>query len=606
MMKRLYICFLLLAMVSTAVIAQDVQQKDDAKKEAKATKPKKEKKAKEPKAKKEKAKKSSSKAAAKTTASKTSKTNKKLKKDTPEYEAQMRASKIAMDSVLKYNRETGDMLMKFADIQCEKFGNDPVFMDSVAESFYTIYNNEIFGERRYSALKKMYPEYTEAYLTEARLFHSMAWYEDAEGWHFKTDLLKKAKEKIDSAKIVMPNDPEPYMVWFRLQAKRMPTDADKEIDTLKLVIPSYPADLEAAKTYDYMATGEYRALLQNAFDHYCAVDMNTMKNTDLYNFAFLCTRANIKEFWERGDSVVKFCSKKYPEYHNINRMGLWISGKLRKWDDAIEFGETFFEKCDTIQKTYIDYQWLALAYFTTKKYDQAIEWYEKMIEMPNIPKSDNVEALNNIVGCYRFLKKNDDALLAFKKLEEYKKSIDKPMEASDYQNLIETYYNIMADTTYSKEEHIRACEVYDSLCQISAKASPNYTGLLYSWAINIGAKSYVAFDNPDLGWKHPKIYEVASRAIEADKAYQKTIDEIPDNDVYYLMEAYHWLLEYYIAWGKEKYQEMFECTEAMINMPLEFDLPTLRSEFKVNYIKWMNGAETVNGSLRRQGYGKKK
>jgi len=606
-------------MVSTAVIAQDVQQKDDAKKEAKATKPKKEKKAKEPKAKKEKENKSASKAAAKTTASKTSKTNKKLKKDTPEYEAQMRASKIAMDSVLKYHSETGDMLMKFADIQCEKFGNDPVFMDSVAESFYTIYNNEIFGERRYSALKKMHPEYTEAYLTEARLFHSMAWYYengDPNKPMIKRELLEKCKIKIDSAKIVMPNSAEPYMVWVNLQAKHKHHTKtpmiDEELQALKQKFPDYPGYRETARYYEDILAKKDKSFLLDAAEYYeKAGKYNELSAAHWTNFALLVYKY-YRSFPEEnyGINIANKGLEKFPNYPKLLRAKLWNSGVYEKWDEILGMSDNYFELTDTLEPSYYDYKYLAEAYHKKKKYTEAINAYLQELELINDSSKEQLrekyKAMLNIVDCNNMLSKYNDAIKIFNDFCNYKKVYGETIEYADYNNGIKSYIYAAIDTLYKipTETRIQYLTSADSLLQISAEVSPNYTTAINQRRLIQITYSKISFENG--GWKNDyfsksEILEAAQRLVNSVTSKAK----IEDIDYFRLMQGYYWTLLHYLF--ANDLENMYHTSEIMLSddMPMDIMLPNLTKDQKADYQQWYNYALEQNIKFQSK-YGKKK
>lgn len=619
MMKRLYICFLLLAMVSTAVIAQDVQQKDDAKKEAKATKPKKEKKAKEPKAKKEKAKKgekASPKVAVKTTVS--SKTSKKIKKNTPEYEAQMRASKIAMDSILKYRiKDTPDDIMNFADIQCEKFGWDPVLMDSIAESFYTIYNNEVYGERRYSALKKMHPEYTEAYLSEARLFHSMAWYYengDPNKLKIKPELLEKCKIKIDSAKILMPNSAEPYMLWVRLQAQYKHYNdtlsvatIDEELEALKKKLPDYPGYLDAARYYEDILAKKDKNFLLDAAEYYeKAGERNELSAAHWNNFAILVFqyyRSFPKE--DYGINIANKGLEKFPNYPPLLRAKLWNLGRYEKWDEVIKMSETFFEQTDTLQPSFNDYKYIAKAYENKKRYTEAIDAYNKELEMVK----DTTEIMNtlfDLVNCYNKTEQYGKAIENFSVFESLRNKLGRSMEYYHYNQLITAYLYQGSDTTFTDDDRILFFEKADSICQIAIKVDSEYTTMINDvrfWSILVGGLSRTK-KYPDFGEEFVILPEFLEGAERLYKSAEEIVDK-KDDDYYFMMKGYYWAMQHYNF--KNDKENAYLMSEKMlsIDMPTEFELKKLRKSRKAEYTDWSDKATMINAALSGT-YGNKK
>lgn len=553
MMKRIYICLLMLMLLSTATFAQ--------------------------------------------------------KKGSPEYNAQLRATIIAMDSVLKYSRVVPDILMRFADEQCAKFKNDPAVMDSIAEAFYRFYNNEIYGERRYAELKRLHPEYSEVYLNEARMFHSIAYKRDEHGVMKRDSAnLTKARVLKDSAKIKMPNSPEPYLLWMRLQAKFDEKDADDEIEALKRNFPNYPADLEAARYYDFIAKGDYNYLLVNALNHYEKVDLNTMKNSDLANFSVLCNRANSADIWQKGLTVAEFGINKFPDYATLYRFALWNAGKLKKWDEAERYGDMFIQLSDTIQKLSNDYKYLGRAKQGKKSYSSAIDMFRLQLAVPGISNSDYASALGEIVDCYSEQNDIEHTEQAYAEYEKFKKDHDMALDAADYYKIIDLYRTVMQDTTIEEKAYrMRTFEKMDSLCQLAVVASPKNTGLFNSISLNF-LRSYLNDKLGEVDVTDPLMHDYAVRAIDQNLAYQATLNqfEIPNNDSYYLMESYYWLLEHYANSGSAGMQDAFKVAEKMkMEMPMAMELTELASGRKSSYQRWEDRANYIYEHLKKT-YGKKR
>ena len=541
------------------------------------------------------------------------------KQGTTEYEAQRQAAIEALDTVIYIAGNQGlrkrvfgekttlvtDQLLKFVDEVCEKFKNDPVLMSAVAESFFTRYGNQIYGERRFDELKKMHPTFVDAYINEGRLWHALAYRPNEEGKIVRDSaMLAKARVQFDSAKVVMPKNPEPYMVWMRLQAKYDDADGDAEIEKLKKAIPSYPADLEAARYYNTIAQGDYNYLLLNALNHYEKVNVATLDPTNLAQYSLLCNRANGKQYWERGLDLAKAGIKKDPNMATLYRFGLWNAGKAEKWDDAVEMGLAFFEKGDTIEKTVADFKWLSSARMERKEYEEALQLLQRELEMPDITAKDKSDALGDVVDCYRRLGDLDEATRAFGKFESFRKTNNMQMEAVHYQLLFNAYSDIVLDSAYAVSERMRAYEKYDSIVRLAIVASPNYTGLL-SYNNLQRAGVYATLEGGD--YTHPKIAEVANYAIEVNKSYQATLDpfNIPNNDTYYLMYAYYMLLEHYANSGSIALQKAYDTAEIMLEMPLAVELTNLSAGRVNEYTQWTARAERISNLLKNT-YGKKK
>ena len=544
------------------------------------------------------------------------------KQGTTEYEAQRQAAIEALDTVIYiagnqdlrkkvFGEKTTlvtDQLLKFVDDVCEKFKNDPVLMSAIAESFFTRYGNQIYGERRFDELKKMHPTFVDAYINEGRLWHALAYRPNEEGKIVRDSaMLAKARVQFDSAKVVMPKNPEPYLVWMRLQAKYDDADADAEIEKLKKAIPGYPADLEAARYYNTIAQGDYNYLLLNALNHYEKVNVATLDPTNLAQYSLLCNRANGKQYWERGLDLAKAGIKKDPNMITLYRFGLWNAGKAEKWDDAVEMGMQFFEKGDSIEKTTADYKWMATARLEREEYEDALQLLKREIEIPSITAKDKSDALGDMVDCYRRLGDLDEATRAFGQFESFRRANNLQMEAAHYQLLFNAYSDIVLDSAYAVSERQHAYEKYDSIVRLAIAASPNYTGMLsFNDMGRVLVYAQISSTGDNNEWlQHPKIEEVAKYCIEVNKAYQSTMNqfEIPVNDTYYLMFAYRYLLEFYVQTDRQ--EEAYRVSEIMLDMPMAIELTGLSESRVKDYTNYTSRAEQISSVFGKK-YGKKK
>lgn len=613
MMKRLYICILLLTMVSTAVIAQDAQQKDDAKKEAKAAKPKKEK---APKA---------EKAAAKTTVS--TKISKKVKKDTPEYDAQIKASIQAMDSVLKNSRKisneiTQDHLMKFADMQCEKFGNDPVFMDKMAEAFYLNFS-DVYGAERYASLRKMHPTYIDGFISEAKLFNDLGW-KDAPA--YDPSKLEAAKALMDSAKIAFPTSTEPYMRWIYWQCpyrwvkktgyENLSVDAELEAVTKKF--PEYPAYLNVAKMYDQELSKKAGldkdvmiSYIVYAGEFYGKANPEKFSRIDIVNYADICDQINSQESLEKGINILNYGIEREPDYPYFYRYKMYINYKLKNWEQVIELGEQLFEKIDTLPILIRDYECLANASVQKKDYHGALDYLKRQLALGTNDNTKQALALRNIIDCYNGLNMIDSAANAYKTFEEFKKSHDMPMTINDYQKIMVTYQSIVTDTLRAKDERINYFYKLDTLLSKMGEVSPENIGYVENTRFNLLYNRLgLEVEDGDKIIARPEILEACERMIKAIKNMQENQAEAEkdENDTYYLMRAYFYTIQHYTnqegstGWGKA-----FEYTEIiMYDMPYYSEFEKLPNVRKNEYARWTSEAERLNSIFKKNGFGKKK
>lgn len=552
MMKRIYICLLMLMVLSTATFAQ--------------------------------------------------------KKGSPEYNAQLRATIIAMDSVLKYSTKTPpDILMKFADEQCAKFKNDPIVMDSIAEAFYRFYNNEIYGERRYSELKRLHPEYTDVYLTEARLFHSMAWYEDAEGWHCKSNLLEKTKTKIDSAKIFMPANAKPYMLWVRLQSKFRhtklpdyePPTIDSELAELKKKLPAYPAYLETARYYEEILAKRDKNWLLDAAEFYEKAGENGEMTAPFWvNYSLMCYTYYNNFEPEHGIKIAQKGLQQFPNYPRLLRAKFWNEGRFDKWDDVLETGMKFLELRDTLPMLVDDYRWLGTANLKKKKYSEAIEFFNKQQELGIRDSIQQVACFRNLLDCYNGLDQFEQAIETFSKLKSYKAQNDMEMSIFDYLKIEPTYRNQAIDTTLIAEKRLEYFMKLDTICAIEAKLSPEDVGSVLNRRLNY-IMMRIGVEQGEQDIKRPEVLEGAQNLVDAVNALQMNQSEAKRDvrDTYYLVTGYRAIMVHY--YFTDQHEEAYKIAEKILyDLPEAMELQGLSAAMANQYQSYKSAAQQIYDTLR--------
>lgn len=537
------------------------------------------------------------------------------KQGTTEYEAQRQAAVQAIDSILyicghdSINRKRFkktfpiDDIGKFIDGVCEKFKNDPILLDSVARAYYRFYVNEELSKQRYWTLKKLYPDYKEAFLSEARMYHNAAWYwdNDLQKYAYRTDLLSKSKEQIDSAKIVMPQSSEPYMLWFRLQAEFDPSLAYTELDTLKMRIPSYPGYLEAAQYCEKLVKAKNdRSYLLNARDCYNKAKLEIMKPNNLVDYASVCYEVNQLEDINRGIEVMDFAIKNYPSYPYSYRFKFWLHGKLEQWDEAIATANTFFEKKDTISDLFSDYKWLAMAYYNKKQYSEAIQNYKRELAVGMKDSIENALAMRTLVDCYTKLENYDVAISSFSDFENFKRSKGMKVTFYDYSFLDNAYVFAAQDTIYAVSERLKNYHCADSVAILMGSISPEDIAWVDNRRLDI-ILGVIQAEEGELNITRPEVLEACERL-------EKTILAIPETerkgtDNYYLMNAFYYKMEHFIYTDKK--QEAWEISDKIVGeMPWTSQLTDLHPNYAKTYESRLARAQNVNTAYAV--YGKKK
>ena len=540
-------------------------------------------------------------------------TEKVAKKGTLAYNAQREAARIAMDSIMRFTRTKDesekhfgeylqqDYVVKFADLLCAKFDNDPVFMDSVASGFYTIYGDAFLGEKRFAELKQLHPNFVDAYYTEALLFHTLAWAESSTSYN--PEFLRKAKEQIDSAKLIVPNDPEPYMKWVRWQGKYDPEGITGEIDTLKMKIPNYPGYLEVARDFDRYSEND-RRFLPSAKAIYKKAERDAMKPQDFSGYSLVCYRVGdiqkLKEDFEEGVAVANEGMARFPDYPYLLRMKLWNQGgmttvpripsdeKKIMWDSLYVTSQAFKELPDSFQRLSNDYRWMAQASMETKHYSEAIKLFKQQLEAGVTDSIQYALALRNMVDCYTNLELYDDAEKAYFRFEGYKKEKSMEMTITDYQKLFLVYYYQGGDTLNMAPDRKNYFQKADSLLAIMGEVSPENIGYVNNTRLQI-ALQLAGLEGSD--YSYPPVLEAANRLVKSMLAVSES--EREPNDWYYMMRGMRYAMEHYIF--ADLKGEAWVCADEILGLPMSMELTGMSSSRAKEYDQHTSRAESVLG-----------
>lgn len=516
-----------------------------------------------------------------------------------------------LKEMLRNSREAPDELMKRADDECKRFRNDAVFMDSVAEAFYTVYNNEVFGDRRYEELRKVHPKYKgQSYLNQARIYHSMAWRDGENGWGYVEDFIKIANNYIDSAKLAMPKSPEPYLVKIRLQApfKHYSLNngspfynIDEELAEVKAKFPKSKPYLDIARYYEEVLAKKEKAMLLDAAEYYeKAGEHNELKAAHWNNFAILVYQYH--NSFAKEDYGVEIANKgleRFPKYAPLYRAKLWNEGAYKKWNDVLDTDKKMAKYRKKLKPSYIDYKYVAQAYENLKRYDDAIEAYSKELELID-SDTEKMNTMFSLVSCYNRISQYDKAINLFAEFEALRKKVGKDIEYYHYNQLIRAYLYQGADTMQTKEARIHYFEKADSVCQLAAVASPEYITHINDvrfWTILVGGLSKVKYDgfNGDFT-ALPEFLEAAERLYKSGEAKEKR----EDIDYYFIMKGYYWTMMHYLF--LDDHDNTLQMADKMLStdMPLGMELPSLSESRKKEYSQWYEKAEEIWSAFRRK------
>lgn len=326
------------------------------------------------------------------------------------YIAQRIATITAMDSILK-NVNGTDALMRFADIKCREFENDPQLMRPIASLFATSSGLIDLSVKRYQEIKKLYPNDFESYSDyAATMFDFSIKVNPNSSLTRDPNWFNLAKAQIDSAKVALPNDIRPYTWWiarctFYSYNDSMQNFINEEVEALRKKFPQNNADYEAAKIlgnkkdyplnmtnfeHSYIDDGEggfvdkwfFQAEARRdslAQYYYDKADINTLtadvltivsnyyyESTEIKNI----TRAGRALLYKKGLERAALGMKKFPDNDNFKYLQLWHAAELARYHYLVA-------NSDSVKKMGGDRKWdeldLCNSYAT-----QALQAYENL------------------------------------------------------------------------------------------------------------------------------------------------------------------------------------------------------------------------------------
>ena len=221
--------------------------------------------------------------------------------------------------------------------------------------------------------------------------------------------------------------------------------------------------------------------------------------------------------------------KKNARHAAFNRLAMYNYTDLKRFDEAIKAADAFFTESDKADYSYLDYMYYGHLLEALKKYDEAVEQYEKAIQLD----PTKTDLYKNISSAYE--QKNDykKAISAYQK---YYASLDKEHQTPDLQfQFGRLYYGAGTQTdslTINAEERKQALMAADSVFHSIAEAAPDsYLGNFWR------ARANSALDpETTLGLAKP-FYEEVATLLESK------------NDPHYnsaLVECYSYLGYYYL------------------------------------------------------------
>ena len=328
-----------------------------------------------------------------------------------------------------------------------------------------------------------------------------------------------------------PQDPTAYVKYARVYQRVDPKGAVAMLEKLRSVKPDYPVD--GAAGYMYSSNNQ----LKSAMNYYDKVqDVTSLDDYILFDYALT---AYALEQYDKAVSLAQSGIRKYPNYGSFNRVALYSLDKLKKYDEAVNYGSKLFAATDTVKYTPQDYINYAEALVNTGKYDEAIAAYKHIPEVD----ADNKEANKLIADTYAKAKKFPEAVAAY---EQYLK--DKGEEAltyKDYDNFADIYLEqaeAAATEAEKKAAYKKASDMYGVIVDKYDYAASYavYKQAVVNYQINPDLKTGLSlpYYQKYIELVEPKAEKTASEQSKLASAYQYLAVHYIQNDK--VAEAKKW------------------------------------------------------------------
>lgn len=202
-----------------------------------------------------------------------------------------------------------------------------------------------------------------------------------------------------------PKNPDGYIKYANIYRKTSPAEAVAKLEELRAQVPGYPIEAKAAHIY----------FLENQFDnaigYYAKADQSKLTDGEMAEYAmsyyFLGKNAQSLE-------VAKAGYNRNAKYGAFARLALFNSTDLKDYDGALTYADVLFNKCDSVEYSYMDYTYAGNAYKGKKDYAKAIEMYEKALTQEFSSKGKRAGVVKELADAYKQADDFDNALKYYK------------------------------------------------------------------------------------------------------------------------------------------------------------------------------------------------
>lgn len=257
----------------------------------------------------------------------------------------------------------------------------------------------------------------------------------------------KAAYWYQNAMTMDPKNPKGYINYANI-FRESTSIFDETMSKLKQEVPSYP--VEAAAGHSFFVINKYK----RAYDYYSKSNPNNIDESQLYEYLQTAYYTNNKDkaLEVAKTGIRRFAGKEIEDY--FTRFALFSAVDLDKMQEAAQFAKDI--DGSKMEKIADDYHYIGRALLAEQKYDEAIEKFNKALEL----KEDATSNYKYLAEAFKAIGDED---MAIDYSEKYLNDADDVMPG-DFVTLASTFMQ-KADKGDYEQNMQRAMAVYGKMAE---------------------------------------------------------------------------------------------------------------------------------------------
>lgn len=270
-----------------------------------------------------------------------------------------------------------------------------------------------------------------------------------------------AASEYEQAVTAEPTDTTGYLKYAGIYKDKFPEQAKQMLERMGQNCPGIDVQNKIADMY-------YRGNHpKEAAEAYAQCDRNTLDETDLSSYVFSLSLGT-KNF-KKAVEICEFAEQKYPNNVAFKRLKIYNNTDLKNYVVADSLANIFFADAN-YEKNFLDYIYRGHALKGVKKYNEALESFNKALEM----NKDRIDVLAAIADVYSY---DDKPLKSIEYYKQYLSKVDNPT-SSQIVELGNYYYEVALDCSQAEpvqeEDMVKYAREADTYYMQALQKSPNF------------------------------------------------------------------------------------------------------------------------------------